>query len=953
MTFRQRARSPVHVAIVFSVLSGVLLGTQWLWNVDCAIRTMLLRTFERAAPQDVIIVAIDEDSLQSLGDWPWSRRLHGELVRRLSAAGAKVIGLTMLFTESDRTDPDGDQVAAAAFSESGRVVLPVAFDQIRKEGPLIELLPRPIFATGAAALGHVDVDIDPDGRARSIFTFAGLGAPVWPTFSLAMLSVAGEAPTGLATNPAAADTHSEWPPDAGAAHNPFLWVRKDPFIVPLAGPPGHFRQVAYADVLAGRVPPSVFRDAFVLVGATAATLGNRFGIATWGEARMMSGVELNANILDALRRGVTIREVSRPYSIALTMGLVLIAGLFYGLRFHRRYVFALGLLVVVVLTASALYGLHLWFGPSPSLVSVCVLFAYWSWLGLRRQHRELVAERTRSRATLHSITDGVIMLAADGTVTQMNPVAQRLCAFSPAEAGGQPVDTVISFFDPSERTPLSVAGLLQQVERGQSCLERQAILRAKNGDERAVQFSLALSHGRDAGGSEAILAVSDTTDLHILAQVIANQANRDELTGLSNRRVFAERLGNALARARLGRQPLALLVIDLDGFQRFNDAFGYEAGDALLKAVAQRLRTTKRADDALGRLGNDQFCVIVEDLAIEERVGFVAHRLRKVLAAPFVIQGFKVMTTVSVGVAVFPRDGDDVDALLSSARCAAQRAKRRGGNSVEMYSSEGRIIYLHHAKLAHNLKKAFENNELHLLYQPIIDAGSREVCAVEALLRWRQGGEQSISPAEFIPMMEDAGLVSNIGEWVLSTACAQVQAWRRRGWEQASVCINISARQLFDPDLAKIVKGALAESGLDSAALCLEVTETAQMTDLVQAARTMAELHDLGVRLAIDDFGVGYSSLMALKRLPVDALKIDKSLVHDAVINEADAVMMTAVVALAHAMHLTVIAEGIETEAQLSFVRAQNVDQVQGYFVGAPVEPDTVLSHCRATLRQA
>jgi diguanylate cyclase (GGDEF)-like protein/PAS domain S-box-containing protein len=667
----------------------------------------------------------------------------------------------------------------------------------------------------------------------------------------------------------------------------------------------------------------------------------------------MSGVELNANVLDTLRQGLAVRPLHEPYAAGIGIALVFLAGLLYRLRLSTGLALALGALAVAAVNLVALYGLHTWITPAAPLAAIGAMFLFWRWLGLRQERRELATERTRSRATLHSITDGVVMIGRDGTVAQLNPVAQRLCALSAGEAAGRPVDAVISFLGPERREPVSIAALLGQVALGQPCLERQAILRANNGDERAVQFSLAPAHDGDGGSGEAILAFSDTTDLQILARVIADQASRDELTGLPNRRVFSERLASALSRARLGRRAVALLVVDLDGFQRVNDAFGYEAGDGLLQAVAQRLRASQRPEHTLGRLGNDQFCVIVEDLDIEERLNFLAHRLRKAIAAPFVIQGFKVMTTVSVGIAVYPRDGDDVDSLLSSARCAADRAKRRGGNGVDLYSSEGRVIDLHHAKLAYNLKRALERNELHLVYQPILDARRKMVCSVEALLRWRQDGQLPIDAGEFIPMLEDAGLVATVGEWVLRTACAQAQVWRRLGWDEARVSVNLSARQLLDPDLGETVREALGASGLDAGALCLEVTETAQITDLPQAAKVMAGLHDLGVRLAIDDFGVGYSSLMSLKRLPVDALKIDKSLIHEAAASDGDAAMLTAVVALAHAMSLTVIAEGIETEEHLRFVRAHNVDEVQGYLIGPPVEPDTVLSQWRATLRTA
>jgi diguanylate cyclase (GGDEF)-like protein/PAS domain S-box-containing protein len=928
----------VWIALASAIVAGVLAASAWLWRIDVAILDAWLAHFQRPAPADIVIVAVDEQSLQSVGAWPWPRRLHADLVQRLSGAGAKVIGFDVVFAEADRLDAEGDALFARAVADSRRVVLPVSFEQLRQGGQPIEVFPFQALAVAATALGHVDFAIDADGRTRALFLRAGIGDAFWPSLTLAMLAVAQEW-----TN---AEEETVAPPVV--ERNPFAWVRRDRVIVPLAGPAGHFRHVSYGDVAAGQVDPQVFAGALVLVGVTASTVGGRFQVAPAGHNPVMSAVEFNANTLDALRRGLVVHGLGLSDRVALTAVLVVLAAGLFALPLPAVAVLAAGLVTIAGVDAALLYGAWHWFEPTAALLGVLVAFGAHLCRRRRLQRIALSAERQRVQATWGTISDGVMVLDRDGAIEEMNPAAQRLTGWPIALARGRPVDAVLQLADEEHKAAVAASGLVVEVARGEPCLARPMQLRSLAGEERAVQLSVAGYSGDGAAG--AVLTFADVTDLRRLVHVVAEQAGRDELTALPNRKVFSQHLAQAIARARVSRQALAVLVLDLDGFKRFNDVFGYSAGDALLNAVAVRLNTSRRRGDSLARLGADEFAVLFENLAAEETALFLAHQLRRSLAAPFVIQGFQVGMTVSVGIAVFPGDGRTGEAILDGAGYAVQRAKQRGGNCIERYAGLSDVVDLARAKSAMPLQNAIDNNALSLLYQPVVDLRTGTTVAVEALLRWRQADGREMLPGEFIPYCDDAETNGALAGWVLRSACHQLRAWRRQGWRDVCVGVNLSANQLLVPDLTTTVMQILEETGIDGRALCLDVTETALMTECARTAETLRQLRAAGVAIAIDDFGVGYSSLTLLKKLPIETVKLDRTFLQDALSNTGDAGLVTAVVVMAHAMNLKVVAEGIETDAQLQFARAQRIDQAQGYLIGPPVEAVKLSSQFPAKL---
>ena len=381
-------------------------------------------------PDDIIIVAIDEQSLREIGRWPWSRRTHAELIRTLGAAGAKAIALDIAFAEPDAADPMADAELAAALASNGRVVLPVLNEQNRQGGQLLETLPIPALAATVAGLGHVDVELDPDNIARGVYLKAGLGSPHWPTLALALLEL-----TDSATQRALLGQRAAVSDDSPS---PYVWRRDYRILIPFAGPPGHFRHVSYRDVLLGAVAPATFRNRFVLVGATATGLGDTLPTPVSGLARPMSGVEFNANVLDALRQGLTIRPLPTGWSLALTGLLVLAPLALYAVCPPRWTLLVAGLALLLTLASSfaLLNGAHRWFPPAAALLIQGLSYLLWTWQRLLRLVRSLFEQEERAQVTLDSIGDAVVTTDAKGIVRYLNPVAESLLGgAAPRRAG--------------------------------------------------------------------------------------------------------------------------------------------------------------------------------------------------------------------------------------------------------------------------------------------------------------------------------------------------------------------------------------------------------------------------------------------------------------------------------------------------------------------------------------
>ncbi|HEV7799482.1 MAG TPA: EAL domain-containing protein, partial [Burkholderiales bacterium] len=418
---------------------------------------------------------------------------------------------------------------------------------------------------------------------------------------------------------------------------------------------------------------------------------------------------------------------------------------------------------------------------------------------------------------------------------------------------------------------------------------------------------------------------------------LVHLAHYDQLTGLPNRVLFYDRLKQALAQARRNDWITAVLFIDLDRFKAVNDTIGHAGGDLLLKDVSDRLARCVRAADTLGRLGGDEFAVVLSKLGTPQDAAGIAAAILEALAEPFDIEGHEIYTTASIGIAVYPSDTENTDILIRNADTAMYEAKAAGRNVYRFYTAEMNQLALERMQLEGKLRRALERKEFLLHFQPKLDLVTGDIAGCEALLRWASPDEGLVSPARFIPLLEETGLIVPVGEWVLQAACAQVKAWKDARVRPVPIAINLSARQFQQQDLTATVRKALHEHAVAARYLELEITESVAMQNAEASIGTLRDLKALGVKLAIDDFGTGYSSLSYLKRLPVDTVKIDRAFVTELATNPDDASIAQAIINMAHNLGLKVVAEGVETASQLAFLTSHDCDQMQGYYFSRAV----------------
>lgn len=410
----------------------------------------------------------------------------------------------------------------------------------------------------------------------------------------------------------------------------------------------------------------------------------------------------------------------------------------------------------------------------------------------------------------------------------------------------------------------------------------------------------------------------------------------DKLTGLANRALLHDRLGQSIRFARRSERLVAVLLLDLDRFKVINDSLGHSFGDELLCHAARRLEQAVREADTVARMGGDEFVVLLAEVAGEEDVGPVAKKLLEELTRSFLVGGREITVTASLGISLYPRDGTDSETLVRNADIAMYQAKEEG-DDFRFYSPEMNLRAHETLELEADLRRALERGEMCLHYQPEIDLTSGRIVGAEALLRWQHPQRGMISPAVFIPLAEETGLILALGEWVLTSVCAQIRSWQAQGLPAVPVAVNLSARQFRKNDLAETVRLILHQSGLDPRLLKLELTESMIMQEPPAATATMQQLKRLGVGLALDDFGTGYSSLNYLRRFPVDVLKIDRSFISDVASDPSAAAVATSIVAIAHSLGLQAIAEGVETREQLDFLCRCGCDSCQGFYFSRPV----------------
>ena len=543
---------------------------------------------------------------------------------------------------------------------------------------------------------------------------------------------------------------------------------------------------------------------------------------------------------------------------------------------------------------------------------------------------------------IDSMLEAVVITDPAGTIQTVNTAFCRITGHAPKEVIGQNPRILKSGRHPNPFYKKMWASILSSGSwQGEICNRR------KNGE--LYNEWLTISSVRDDQGkvTHYVGVFTDISRRKKAEEKIRHMAYYDGLTDLPNRALFRERLNQAINHAGEGRRPMAVLLVDLDRVKLINDTLGHDVGDRLLKAVAGRLSSCLREEDMVARLGGDEFMILLADLPASQGAAHVAKKILEALKPPFHIDEHELFVTASVGVSLYPEDGADADTLLKNADTAMYRAKGRGRNTFQIFTQAMKTEMSEQHALANSLRRALERDEFFLHYQPQVSILTGELIGMEALLRWNHPELGAIAPDQFIRWAEDTGLIIPLGEWVLRKACQQNRLWQKAGYRPLTVAVNLSARQFQQPDIVETISSILDQTGLRPSSLELEITESVVMESSGPGLETPHELKALGVQFSIDDFGIGYSSLSYLKRFPVDTLKMDRSFVCDVATDPSDAAIASAVVALGHGLKLKVLAEGVETQGQLAFLKTLQCDKMQGYLFSKPLPAEAFESLLR------
>ena len=720
----------------------------------------------------------------------------------------------------------------------------------------------------------------------------------------------------------------------------------------------------FAGVAIVEVDPAYFTSSYersragelgllALVGSDGVARAVRIGDkVSWGQAIALEGLQEEAQepqptSPDGVERYAGARRLN-GFPLTAVVGLARSEQM---AQYEQHY----GTYLVVATAASSL------------LVAVVAMVSAWSWQVAKARRRQRQAQETYAAASEAS-PDAFFVLrcvtGADGGIVdfmieETNSRAELFTGMSKDALRGQMMDDVLPYYRAN--------GMFEQLAQvvTERCV-REAEWQAQTGPAtgRWLQRQIVPVEGG------AVAMVRDITERKLAEDRIRHMAHHDELTGLPNRSLIRDRLDQAVRHAQRHGGHLALAFVDLDGFKLVNDGLGHNAGDELLKVVGARMQACLRRSDTLGRLGGDEFVILLPE-AGENPLALtpVLEKIRQAVTEPVQIGDQSVRVSCSMGVVVYPRDGADPKTLMMNADAAMYRAKELGSNNFQFYTREMNASVEEKLALLEGLRMALDATladdvtdddaqpadapagKFYLLYQPKVDLRTGRLFGVEALIRWRHPEHGLVRPDRFIGLAEESGLIVGLGEWVVRTACRQAQLWRAAGLDPLAVSVNVSARQFEEKRLVERIAGALRDSGLPPSALDLEVTESLLMRDMQQAVARMRELKEMGITLSIDDFGTGYSSLSALKSFPISTLKIDKSFVRDLAISSDDQAIALAVISLGHRLHLRVIAEGVETEEQRDFLRANDCDEMQGYLFSPPVPAERITEMLQAQMR--
>ena len=552
----------------------------------------------------------------------------------------------------------------------------------------------------------------------------------------------------------------------------------------------------------------------------------------------------------------------------------------------------------------------------------------------------LFMEKERAQVTLNSIGDAVLSTDIAGNVTYLNVVAEGMTGWPCDEAIGHPLAEVFQIVDgvtgEPARNPME-----QAVKENQTVgLTANCILIRRDGSESAIEDSAAPIHDRGGRVTGAVIVFHDVSAAKAIRQKMAHLAQHDFLTDLPNRMLLGDRITTSISLARRHDKKRALLFLDVDRFKHINDSLGRQVGDKLLQSVAHRLVACVRGSDTVSRQGGDEFVVLLSEMEYAEDAARSAEKMLRALAEPHNIAGKELHITASIGISVYPDDGEDAETLIKCSDIAMYHAKDKGRNNYQFFTPDMNVRAVERQFLEGNLRRALERREFVLHYQPKINLETGMITGAEALIRWRHPERGLIPPTLFVPIAEDCGLIVSIGRWVLHEACRQAQAWIDAGLTPMPVSVNISALEFQSKDFLEGVRATLKETGLSPRYLELELTESVLMQTNGSTAPTLIALKGLGVRLAIDDFGTGYSSLSYLRQFPIDTLKIDQSFVREITAGSLDDTIVGAVISMGKTLKQRVVAEGVETGEQLAFLQRQHCGEGQGFHFSRPVSAE-------------
>ena len=894
----RRRRNTWLQSIGAAVIAGAIYLSGTLAPLERSLLDFRFGLAQREASKSLVIVEIDQESLKSLDVWPWPRGYHATVLSRLIDAGAIEIALDIDF--SSRSVPEMDRNLASALKRArGHVVLPTFRQTVpNASGGFKFLYTAPIPQFGRQVrIASVNVIPDSDGFVRRHAT-----TDFWEN---------GAVPSMVAV--------------LAAPARPSLEI----FQIDFGIRPDTIPRISYADVLAGAFDPEMVRGRKVIVGAIDISLGDPFAVPVY---QTLPGPVVLALTYESIVQGRALYG-SAPWMI---LAITLIIVLAFGRRF-QVWSWRKGILAVAVLgcgyTGLAIavqYATPLILDTTPWFLATLLVFASSLVSRIDHQNIRLLVSGLRLRSTgelvrniVEGSADAIFTISRDMLVEVANPAAETIFGVEEGELESRPVETLLPELGDSVE-------ILRGYSGAPAC-EVQGI----RDDGSTVPLELTVSEMRVDGRRQYLVMARDITDRKAQQKLLEYLALHDSLTGLPNRALLFDRLEHSISLAERQGQPLGLLLLDLDRFKEINDTLGHAVGDTLLAEVGQALRDPLRATDTIARLGGDEFAVLLPSVTGPEQAVEIAGRVALALQRPFKVEGFSLDVSVSVGIAMYPEHGTDANQLMRSADVAMYMAK---GNKegCAMYDASADSNSIRSLAMGSELRRAMEDGQLVVNYQPQIDITLRRLVGAEALVRWQHPRYGLIPPDEFINLAEQTGLIRQLTRWMVGKSVRQMALWKKEELE-IGMSLNLSARNLSEEDLAETISKVLKNHEIEAQLLTLEITESAIMGNPDRVLESIRQLSEIGVRLAIDDFGSGYSSLAYLKNLPVDELKIDKSFVINMVEDSDDAIIVRSTIDLAHNLGLFVVAEGVEGEPHLRVLETFGCDVAQGYHIARPM----------------